>query len=1229
MTRHVRIRRWKVAQVGVLGEGSVEVGPLGPGVNVIAGPNESGKSTMVEALRVALFERSSFRGKSVKDLMPRGIKASPAVEVELEIDGVRYRLEKRLHGPVHARLYVGDEAQPLENDRADERLRALLGSREGNKQGVSEDDMGLWGLLWVKQDEFAAQEPGERLGAPVREDLADAFRQQVGDVIGGGEGVRLREAIEARFQVYYTPKQDRATGEFASLEKEAESIDEKLRASEEALEEIERVGDEIQRMERDLEQLGDEEAGWQRDLDKATQQVREAEEIERAVQREGDALREAVECRTRADEASAQRNERIERAQTLSVGVEEHANAIATLERARDALRDEQRSAEVRLTEVTDERDATRGKVTELVERIDRRRLEDDLVRYTREVAEARRLGKQIEEAREEIRRLPDDARVKRVEDLERKLEEQRLRIEGKATRAVIEGVGVGASSVTIPRRGRVELGAAGAVEVEAPRVGFLQSRKRWYDARDGLRLELAGLGASSVNELRAALDAADAVEARRRPFVETLERLCPKGIDALEHGLNVVVQTLEERQDRLHRSKEKDEERVRLTAALDGLRVDAVLVERVREENARLEALRAEGQRASVKVTLRPLVETRVQFGATETPRTMASGQVVTRTVERSMSVVIDDRVEVVIDPGDSAERWSSIDALSAQHEATWASLGVADLGALEERLGEIARVQGSLDVVRGEIKGIGPEGIPSLDASVAGLREEKRERDAELTSARSATRALASLPMPPRPAVDEGRWSSIVRLDQTRLGEELETRRFAGRITHAEGAVADLCPAGMDLFDDLEASVVGVRFSLTLGECDEQALPLLDVQLRGELDASGVKTVTELREKGRRRADCAVGLQRDIENLQRIAPVGLASLEAHLDVLRDRRSAEGDAAGTANEDPVALDRLRARLTADLETEDVRVRNAAKVLESVRTGLLGAEERLREARDEYVVRGAEAKAQAQALADERAMRDDEALAAAQREAKAKADEATLRCDSVQQQQREADLGRRREEAAHYQRELDAHRRQTSVARDRKFGKEGELREMQRQGRYDALEGLRDDRASVATKLARVRSDAQAVALLWRLAKEEYGEAHERLLSPVYQAAQPLLRELWPGARLTLDQESLKVRSVERGSVAESFGDLSGGAREQLAVIVRIAMAKVLAKDHASMPLILDDILGWTDDARLRQMIRVIELAAQEMQVILLTCHPARFARFVHATRWDLPALKR
>ena len=58
------------------------------------------------------------------------------------------------------------------------------------------------------------------------------------------------------------------------------------------------------------------------------------------------------------------------------------------------------------------------------------------------------------------------------------------------------------------------------------------------------------------------------------------------------------------------------------------------------------------------------------------------------------------------------------------------------------------------------------------------------------------------------------------------------------------------------------------------------------------------------------------------------------------------------------------------------------------------------------------------------------------------------------------------------------------------------------------------------------------------------------------------------------------------------------------------------------------MPLILDDVLGWTDDHRFRQMVQVLEFAARDMQVILLTCHPTRFARFAGAPRFDIEAMK-
>jgi uncharacterized protein YhaN len=69
---------------------------------------------------------------------------------------------------------------------------------------------------------------------------------------------------------------------------------------------------------------------------------------------------------------------------------------------------------------------------------------------------------------------------------------------------------------------------------------------------------------------------------------------------------------------------------------------------------------------------------------------------------------------------------------------------------------------------------------------------------------------------------------------------------------------------------------------------------------------------------------------------------------------------------------------------------------------------------------------------------------------------------------------------------------------------------------------------------------------------------------------------------------------------------------LSIGAREQLAVLHRAACAAAAARD--GVPFFLDDALGWSDEQRLEEMARVLAGLAQEVQVVVLTCQPGRFA---------------
>jgi DNA repair exonuclease SbcCD ATPase subunit len=88
----VRLERVTLKSFKGFGEFEAE---LAPGVNVLAGANEAGKSSFLEALRAAFFESATTTSKlKVGRWVPWGTKATPEVSVEFESRGARYRVAK-------------------------------------------------------------------------------------------------------------------------------------------------------------------------------------------------------------------------------------------------------------------------------------------------------------------------------------------------------------------------------------------------------------------------------------------------------------------------------------------------------------------------------------------------------------------------------------------------------------------------------------------------------------------------------------------------------------------------------------------------------------------------------------------------------------------------------------------------------------------------------------------------------------------------------------------------------------------------------------------------------------------------------------------------------------------------------------------------------------------------------------------------------------------------------
>jgi uncharacterized protein YhaN len=80
------------------------------------------------------------------------------------------------------------------------------------------------------------------------------------------------------------------------------------------------------------------------------------------------------------------------------------------------------------------------------------------------------------------------------------------------------------------------------------------------------------------------------------------------------------------------------------------------------------------------------------------------------------------------------------------------------------------------------------------------------------------------------------------------------------------------------------------------------------------------------------------------------------------------------------------------------------------------------------------------------------------------------------------------------------------------------------------------------------------------------------------------------------------------------GPAGEVFDKLSRGTQEQIAVLVRLAMGAMIRDKGHDVPIILDDALVFSDDARIEQMFDAINRAGRNQQVIVLTCRTRSFA---------------
>lgn len=143
----------------------------------------------------------------------------------------------------------------------------------------------------------------------------------------------------------------------------------------------------------------------------------------------------------------------------------------------------------------------------------------------------------------------------------------------------------------------------------------------------------------------------------------------------------------------------------------------------------------------------------------------------------------------------------------------------------------------------------------------------------------------------------------------------------------------------------------------------------------------------------------------------------------------------------------------------------------------------------------------------------------------------------------------------------------------------------------------------------------RLKTEISVLERLRRELNAARSAARDLYLKPVVSELRPMLGLLFDDIDITFDEDSLLPQTVRRNGQDETVDRLSGGMREQLSILTRLAFGRLLARDGRAAPVILDDALVYSDDDRIERMFDALHRQARDQQILVFSCRQRAFAR--------------
>ncbi len=191
--------------------------------------------------------------------------------------------------------------------------------------------------------------------------------------------------------------------------------------------------------------------------------------------------------------------------------------------------------------------------------------------------------------------------------------------------------------------------------------------------------------------------------------------------------------------------------------------------------------------------------------------------------------------------------------------------------------------------------------------------------------------------------------------------------------------------------------------------------------------------------------------------------------------------------------------------------------------------------------------------------------------------------------------------------------EVEALGQRVRMLEEERIRVQARLEHVGSQGRAESLNVAASEERHAASRLATIRRHAEAARLLWTTLTTRSEVAKQAYVQPFSNAVCRLGRIVYgPSFEIEVDS-TLTINARILDGTRIPYEALSTGAKEQLAIITRLACASVIDPAQGA-PVVIDDALGYSDPEKLRRICATFSRLGADAQVILLTCTPGRYA---------------